>query len=113
VIDGAIRDADEIRASGIGMFAAGVTHRGPYKDGPGEINAPVAIDGMVIHPGDLVVGDCDGLLCIPRDKAATILEAAEAKQRAEVREIAAIRDGSVDREWVEKLLETRGVEYID
>lgn len=113
VIDGAIRDADEILESGIGMFAAGVTHRGPYKDGPGEINAPVSIDGMVIHPGDLIVGDCDGLVCVPLDEAATILDAAEAKQRAEVAEIAAIRDGSVDRRWVDKLLETRGVAYID
>ncbi|MGR3272689.1 RraA family protein [Thalassococcus profundi] len=113
VIDGAIRDADEIRESGIGMFAAGVTHRGPYKDGPGEINAPVSIDAMVIHPGDLIVGDCDGLVCVPLDAAAAILDAAEAKQRAEVTEIAAIRDGNVDRSWVDKLLETRGVAYID
>ncbi|WP_354668244.1 RraA family protein [Celeribacter halophilus] len=113
VIDGAIRDSDEIKASGIGMFAAGVTHRGPYKDGPGEINVPIAIDGMVIHPGDLIVGDCDGLVCVPCDEAETIVEAAEAKQRAEIKEISAIRDGSVDREWVEKLLEARGVAYID
>ena len=67
VIDGAIRDADEIRASEFPVYAAGVTHRGPYKDGPGEINVPIAIDGMVIEPGDLVLGDGDGLLCVPFD----------------------------------------------
>ena len=42
-------------------LAAGVTHRGPYKDGPGEINVPIAIDGMVIQPGDLILGDADGV----------------------------------------------------
>ena len=47
------------------VYAAGVTHRGPYKDGPGEINVPIAIDGMVIQPGDLILGDADGVLCVP------------------------------------------------
>src|SRR3712207_1411976 len=56
VINGAIRDSAAIRAGGYPVFAAGVTHRGPYKDGPGEINVPVAIDGMVIAPGDLEIG---------------------------------------------------------
>ena len=69
VIDGAIRDLDVIGAGALPVFAAGVTHRGPYKDGPGEINAPIAIDGMVIHPGDLIIGDADGVLCVPCDEA--------------------------------------------
>ncbi len=64
VIDGAIRDVDMIRAGTFPVYAAGVTHRGPYKDGPGEINVPIAIDGMVIQPGDLIVGDADGVLCV-------------------------------------------------
>jgi RraA family protein len=113
VINGAIRDIDEIHDSGIGMFAAGVTHRGPYKDGPGEINVPVSIDGMVVNPGDLIVGDCDGVVCVPQEQAEALLVAAEAKQAAEQREISAIRDGSVDRSWVDKLLDSRGVEYVD
>lgn len=62
VIYGAIRDAATIRAGKFPLFAAGVTHRGPYKDGPGEINVPIAIDGMVIRPGDLLLGDDDGLV---------------------------------------------------
>src|SRR5439155_23755659 len=51
VINGAIRDAAYIRRQSLPVFAAGVTHRGPYKNGPGEINVPVSIDGMVIAPG--------------------------------------------------------------
>ena len=56
VIDGAIRDVAYVRQRNFPVYAAGVSHRGPYKDGPGEINVPVSIDGMVIEPGDLVIG---------------------------------------------------------
>ena len=65
VLNGAVRDSEEIGQGEFPLYAAGVTHRGPYKDGPGEINVPIAIDGMVIQPGDLIVGDADGLLCVP------------------------------------------------
>ncbi|HRP22082.1 MAG TPA: RraA family protein, partial [Alicycliphilus sp.] len=85
VINGAIRDAAALRAGGFPVFAAGVTHRGPYKDGPGEINVPIAIDGMVIEPGDLIIGDDDGLLCVPYAEAESLLAAAQAKQEVEAR----------------------------
>jgi regulator of RNase E activity RraA len=113
VINGAIRDAAEIGASGLAMFAAGITHRGPYKDGPGEINVTVAIDGMVVEPGDLVVGDGDGVLCVPYDEVEDVLAATEAKQKAEKGELAAIADGSNDRSWVDNALTQKGCEFID
>lgn len=113
VINGAIRDAAEISTSGLAMFAAGVTHRGPYKDGPGEINVAVAIDGMVVEPGDLVVGDGDGVLCVPYDEVEAVLAATEAKQKAEKGELAAIADGSNDRSWVDNALNQKGCEFID
>ena len=104
VINGAIRDAGALRAGDFPVFAAGVTHRGPYKDGPGEINVPIAIDGMVIEPGDLVIGDDDGLLCVPYAEAAHLLAAAQAKQEVEARMVAGIADGSYDRGWVDATL---------
>lgn len=104
VINGAIRDAGALRAGDFPVFAAGVTHRGPYKDGPGEINVPIAIDGMVIEPGDLVIGDDDGLLCVPYAEAANLLAAAQAKQEVEARMVAGIADGSYDRSWVDATL---------
>ncbi|MBL3575955.1 RraA family protein [Rhodovulum sulfidophilum] len=113
VIDGAIRDADEIRRCGLPVFAAGVTHRGPYKDGPGEINTTIAIDGMVIRPGDLILGDGDGVLCVPLEEAETVLAATEAKQAAEQKDIAAIRAGTIDRGWVDETLSARGCEFAD
>jgi regulator of RNase E activity RraA len=112
VINGAIRDADEIRASGLPMFAAGVTHRGPYKDGPGEINVPVSIDGMVVSPGDLILGDGDGVLCVPFEEVDSVLASTEAKQQAEKTELAEIEAKTNDRSWVDKILENKGCEYI-
>jgi regulator of RNase E activity RraA len=108
VINGAIRDADEIRRINFPVFAAGVTHRGPYKDGPGEINVPIAIDGMVIAPGDLVIGDGDGLLCVPFDDTEALLQAARQKQAIEARMVAGIADGSYDRNWVDATLARLG-----
>lgn len=108
VIDGAIRDAGVIARGTFAVFAAGVTHRGPYKDGPGEINVPIALDGMVITPGDLVIGDQDGVLCVPFDSAEQLLQAAQAKQAAEVAMVAAIADGSYRAPWVDETLRRIG-----
>ena len=112
VINGAIRDSEEIRSMNFPVFAAGITHRGPYKDGPGEINVPIAIDGMVIEPGDLVIGDGDGLLCVPFDDAQALLNAAQQKQKIEEKMVAGIADGTYDRSWVDATL-TRLNCYIE
>jgi len=108
VIDGAAWDVDELRAGPLPVFAAGVTHRGPYKDGPGEINVPITIDGMVINPGDLVLGDGDGILCVPLDAAADLLTATRAKQAAEVAMIAEIAAGTYTAPWVDDTLKRGG-----
>lgn len=113
VLNGAIRDVQEIARCGLPVWAAGVSHRGPYKDGPGEINTPIAIDGMVIRPGDLILGDADGVLAVPAEEAETVLQATRIKQQAEARDIAAIRDGSIDRNWVATALKARGCTWVD
>lgn len=79
IIYGAIRDYKWIRQQNFPVYACGITHQGPYKDGPGEINTPVTLGGMVVAPGDLIVGDEDGLLCIPEGAVADIYKAALAK----------------------------------
>ncbi len=108
VINGAVRDVAALRAGRLPVFAAGVTHRGPYKDGPGEINVPVAFDGMVVQPGDLVIGDEDGFLCVPFDQVDTVHAAAVAKQAAETVQMAEILAGTSDRSWVEASLRRLG-----
>ncbi len=108
VINGAIRDVDALKAGALPVYAAGVTHRGPYKDGPGEINVPVSIDGMVFEPGDLVIGDNDGILCIPFDDVNSVLDAATAKQAAEAVQMADILANRSDRSWVDASLTRLG-----
>jgi RraA family protein len=108
VINGAIRDAASIRSRDFPVFAAGVTLRGPYKDGPGEINLPVAIEGMVVAPGDLVLGDDDGVLCVPFDDVETVLTAARAKQAAEEKQMAEILAGTSDRSYIDATLARLG-----
>jgi RraA family protein len=110
VIYGAIRDAAALRAQDLPVFASGVTHRGPYKDGPGEINYPIAIAGMVVSPGDLVIGDEDGVLAIPAADCSAVLDAAEAKKAAEAKQLEAILAGTVDRSSVDVSLRRLGCE---
>ena len=113
VINGAIRDAGYIREQKLPVFSAGVTHRGPYKNGPGEINVPVAIDGMVIEPGDLVLGDEDGVLCVPFDQVEAVFKAATAKYDAEQSQIANIQAGTHNASWVDKQLREMKCEGLD
>lgn len=108
VLNGAVRDVEAFLDVNLPVFAAGVSHRGPYKDGPGEINVSVAIDGMVIEPGDLVIGDWDGVLSIPLDDVESILKKTNEKQAAEAVDMAKIEAGEWDRSWVDKTLKDRG-----
>ena len=108
VLNGAVRDSEEIGRGQFPLYAAGVTHRGPYKDGPGEINVPIAIDGMVIHPGDLIVGDADGLLCVPYDEVEEILAATRRKMAAEKKTLADIEAGTLDTAWIDVTLQRIG-----
>jgi len=108
IIDGAIRDIGALRKLGLPIYAAGITPAGPYKDGPGEINVAVTCGGVVVHPGDILVGDEDGIVVInPRD-AEDLLEKARAKSRAEIQTMEEIENLSWDRTWVERALGERG-----
>lgn len=88
VIDGAIRDVAEWMQGGIAVYARGHTFRGPSKEGPGEINIPIACAGLSVNPGDLVLGDADGVLAIPVDQLDPLLPRviAHAEQEARIRE---------------------------
>jgi len=103
VVDGAIRDVAEIRERDFPVYARGVTHRGPYKDGPGEINVPISVGGMVVNPGDIVVGDQDGLLAIPQDGVEQLIEKARAHLETEAQTIRAMKEGRWDRAFIDAL----------
>jgi regulator of RNase E activity RraA len=103
VLDGAIRDIAEIGDRPFPVYARGHTHRGPYKDGPGAINVPVSICGMTVRPGDIVVGDQDGLLAFAPEEAEDLIAKAIAHREKEEATIAAMKEGRWDRSFIEAL----------
>jgi len=112
VINGAIRDSHAIRTSQFPVFAAGVTHRGPLRTGPGQIGCSIAIDGMVIEPGDLVVGDGDGIVCVPFAETDEVYQASSQKRKGEQKTLEAVLSGrGMDRSWVDKSLKELGCHF--
>ncbi|MFO1270743.1 MAG: RraA family protein [Rubrivivax sp.] len=110
VIDGAVRDAEAIRALGFPMYAAGLNPNGPTKNIAGRLNHPISIGGVTVRPGDLVVGDGDGVTVIEREKAAAMLPLAAEKVAAETRRIADIRSRKALRPgWLDAALRAAGV----
>jgi regulator of RNase E activity RraA len=83
VVDGAIRDVDFFINNEFLCWAKGVCLRGPYKNGPGQINVPVVVGGMLVNPGDIICGDRDGLIAIPPHLAEQVAQAANEKKQLE------------------------------
>ena len=107
VIDAAIRDSTCFE--NFPCYARSVIHRGPYKDGPGEINVPVSIGGQTINPGDIIVGDEDGVVNFSQDHAEALLALAaqtDEKERAIQAEIAT---GERHQDWIKKILASKGL----
>lgn len=92
VVDGCVRDQQGIEEMKFPVFAKGLMPRGPGKKGPGKINTSVTCSGIVVNPGDMVVGDCDGVVVVPRDRIAEVLDAAQAKLDYEVQRREAIAE---------------------
>ncbi|RKL63570.1 RraA family protein [Thermoanaerobacteraceae bacterium SP2] len=113
LIDGLIRDSGALKELDFAVFARGASPMGPYKDGPGEINVPVSCGGVVINPGDIIVGDEDGVVVIKAEEAAEVLEKAKATYAKESQIFKSIEEGTIDRSWVDEKLKERGCEIID
>lgn len=107
VVDGCIRDKDEIAEfTDFPVYAKGVTPNGPYKNGPGEINVPVSVCGQVICPGDILIGDGDGLLVVKPEEAEELIKKATAVSKVEVVQKADIASGKgLSKPWLDKKLE--------
>jgi RraA family protein len=110
IIDGAVRDSQAIAELGFPVYARGANHRGPWKDGPGEINVPVVIGQQPIAPGDLVVGDADGVLAVRPGDAREVARLARLQMANEDATLAAIREHRLDRSWVDTALAARGMD---
>ena len=110
VIDGAVRDSEAIRELGFPMYAAGLNPNGPTKFVPGRLNHPISIGGVTVNPGDLVVGDADGVTVIERAKAAAMLPLAADKVAAETKRIADIKNRlALAPAWLDGALRAAGV----
>lgn len=110
VIDGAVRDSEAIRELGFPMYAAGLNPNGPTKFVPGRVNHPISIGGVTVEPGDLVVGDADGVTVVERAKAAAMLPLAAEKVTAETQRITDIKSRKALRPgWLDGALRAAGV----
>lgn len=113
ILDGPIRDIAEIGTWDFPVFATGTTPGGPYKEGPGEVNVPIACGEVSVNPGDIIVGDADGVIVIPKRDAEAILADAKKIQASDAAKAQAAKTGSANRDWVTKLLEEKKFEFID
>lgn len=114
IVDGAIRDSDEIKKSTFPVFAKSFSPQGPFKEGPGEINVSISCGGVVINPGDIIMGDGDGIVVIPPNYADEILKkAGEKLAREEKTKDNIIENGLRDKSWTDKILKEKGCKIID
>lgn len=102
VIDGAIRDSGAISRGAFPVFARSAIHLGPYKDGPGAINVPVNIGGMVVGPGDFIVGDEDGVVAFPAADASELLVAVKAQEAREAEIMLSIHENRYQGAYARK-----------
>jgi regulator of RNase E activity RraA len=109
IVDGAIRDVEGLAALGFPAFSRTVCAGGCDKDGPGEINVPISCGGVVVSPGDIVVGDRDGIAVVPRADAEEVLHLVEELMAREKKRIAEIKAGGLFRPDVDEALRKKGV----
>ena len=113
LVDGSVRDRDELAEMDMPIYARGATPNGPYKNGPGEIGTTISFGGIVVRPGDIVVGDGDGVLFIHPEEAEELAAKARATSEKEAAWIENIKKtGKFDRPWVDAKLKEIGVEIV-
>ena len=114
VVDGCVRDYEALsQMDKMAIYARGATPNGPYKNGPGEIGTTIQVGGRIVHPGDIVLGDADGVITMDPADAPAILEAVRAVEKKEAAIMETMqRDGTYIRPWVDEMLRQLGCEGI-
>lgn len=113
VLDGPVRDLDNLCTLDLPVYATGSTPGGPHKDGPGEVNVPISCGGISVSPGDIIVADADGIIVIPLKDAPAVLEAAKKFHIQDAAKAEAAKNGTSNRAWVKASLDAKGTEFID
>lgn len=106
VTEGLARDKAGIVATGLPVFCAGIVPTSPAANGPGTVGAPVTCGGIHVRPGDIVVGDADGVVVVPLDRAEAVLESLAAVRAAEAKAVAAVEAGATESEKVRRIMAT-------
>ncbi len=113
VTDGLVRDVEGIMAVGLPVFCAGVSPNSPYARGPGSVGTPVGMSRSIIEAGDLIIGDLDGVVVVPRNTIAAVLSQLESVKEKEKDLEAQIKDGLCYAPWVDEYLQSDRTEYLD
>lgn len=108
VLDAAARDSDELAQGDFPVFCVGTNPNGPTKGLAGRVNWPVTLAGVTVNPGDLIIGDADGVVVIPRENAEEIVALAQGKVDAEAKRIAEIKQGKLGAPWLNEALRQAG-----
>jgi 4-hydroxy-4-methyl-2-oxoglutarate aldolase len=114
VIEAGVRDVAELRATGFGVWSAAVSAQGTVKETPGAVNVPIPVGGQIVRPGDAIIADDDGVVCVPRGEVRRALAAAQARVAKEEQIRKALADGQLglDLYGLRDKLTARGVEWV-
>ncbi len=107
-VDGAVRDIDAFEENKFPCWAKGINLRGPLKEGPGSINIPISLGGMIVHPGDIILGDSDGVIAVPSSQAIEAARLGQEKVKQEQEMLKTIAAGQYSAPWVDELLKKKG-----
>ncbi|MCS6878664.1 MAG: RraA family protein [Geminicoccaceae bacterium] len=113
IVDGAVRDVAGLREVGLPVFARSVNPASCVRSGPGTVGLPIVVEGRTIASGDLLLADADGVVTVPLAEADRVLARLEAIKQAENRTLAEVRAGLAVPGWVEALLNSDRVRYVD
>jgi regulator of RNase E activity RraA len=113
VVDGLIRDLPEILPLDFPVFARGTTSTGPLHRGPGEINFPISCGGIVTNPGDVIVADQAGIVVVPREVAAELLQRLLRHESKNAAYLEAVKKGNFSNQWVSDILSENGCPLVD
>ena len=114
VTEGSVRDSKILSAmDNFHVFSSSIGNQGPQRDGPGEVNTIISCAGVVVRPGDIIVGDCDGVVVVEKKFAKDVLEAAKALAIKEAAMLEESRKGNFNRPWIEQTIKEKGIVVVD